>query len=229
MAFRTVKTSEEHVKDYTGDGGNYLNKSGMYEVVIKAVIVDSSPSGSEYLNLWVEYNGQEQPIYQAMRLTNNDGSENLGAKLFTKLCVIAGATDGAEIPDPVTRMLPMGEKGTEKECRVLEIFDDTPVYLRLQMEYGMYEGKVQERKNIRNFFRFEDKATAAEIVNNSEEKGSQYEKELELADRVTYKDDLTEEDIENWIKSNRSGGKEKTATKTPAAGFGGKRTFGKKS
>ena len=228
MAFRTVKTSEEHVKDYTGDGGNYLNKSGMYEVTIKAVIVDSSPSGSEYLNLWVEYNGQEQPIYQAMRLTNNDGSENLGAKLFTKLCVIAGATDGAEIPDPVTRMLPMGEKGTEKECRVLEIFDDTPVYLRLQMEYGMYEGKVQERKNIRNFFRFEDKATAAEIINETEA-GKQYEQELEYADKVTLKDGLTEEDVAEWKKNRRKGDSgKKEETKKPANGFGGKR-FGNKS
>ena len=228
MAFRTVKTSEEHVKDYTGDGGNYLNKSGMYEVVIKAVIVDSSPSGSEYLNLWVEYNGQEQPIFQAMRLTNNDGSENLGAKLFTKLCVIAGATDGAEIPDPVTRMIPIGEKGAEKECRVLEIFDDTPVHLRLQMEYGMYEGKVQERKNIRNFFRFEDKATAAEIINETEV-GKQYEQELEYADKITLKDGLTEEDVAEWEKNRRKGdSNKKEEPKKPAGGFGGKR-FGNKS
>ena len=228
MAFRTVKTSEEHVKDYTGDGGNYLNKSGMYEVVIKAVIVDSSPSGSEYLNLWVEYNGQEQPIFQAMRLTNNDGSENLGAKLFTKLCVIAGATDGAEIPDPVTRMIPIGEKGAEKECRVLEIFDDTPVHLRLQMEYGMYEGKVQERKNIRNFFRFEDKATAAEIINETEA-GNQYEQELEYADKITLKEGLTEEDVAEWKKNRRKGdSNKKEEPKKPAGGFGGKR-FGNKS
>ena len=228
MAFRTVKTSEEHVKDYTGDGGNYLNKSGMYEVVIKAVIVDSSPSGSEYLNLWVEYNGQEQPIFQAMRLTNNDGSENLGAKLFTKLCVIAGATDGAEIPDPVTRMIPIGEKGAEKECRVLEIFDDTPVHLRLQMEYGMYEGKVQERKNIRNFFRFENKATAAEIINETEA-GKQYEQELEYADKITLKDGLTEEDVAEWKKNRRKGdSSKKEEPKKPAGGFSGKR-FGNKS
>ena len=228
MAFRTVKTSEEHVKDYTSDGGNYLNKSGVYEVVIKAVIVDSSPSGSEYLNLLVEYNGQVQPIFQAMRLTNNDGSENLGAKLFTKLCVIAGATDGAEIPDPVTRMLPIGEKGVDKECRVLEIFDDIPVHLRLQMEYGMYEGKVQERKNIRNFFRFEDKATAAEIINETEA-GKQYEQELEYAEKVTLKEGLTEEDVAEWKKNRRKGGSDKKEEgKKPAGGFGGKR-FGNKS
>lgn len=229
MAFFTVNTAEDNVKDFSGDGGNYLNKSGIYECIVKHAIVDVSAKGSKSINLFIEHNGQEQMLFQAMRLTNNDGTENLGAKLFTKFCIVAGADNGAEIADPVSMMLPVGKDKEEKECMVLEQFDNTPIFLRLQMEYSLYEGKIQAKKNVRNFFRFEDKATAAEIVNNSEEKGSQYEKELELADRVTYKDDLTEEDIENWIKSNRSGGKEKTATKTPAAGFGGKRTFGKKS
>ena len=226
MAFFTVNTTEENVKDYTGDGGKWLNKSGIYDVIIKAVIVDSTAKGSEFLNLWVEHEGQEQPIYQAMRLTNNDGSPNLGQKLFTKLCVVAGAADGGKISDPVSRMLPMGKGGEEVECMVLEDFDDTPVTLRLQMEYSMYEGKPQASKNIRNFFRFEDHATAAEIVNNADV-GKQYEKELEYADKVSYKDGLTEEDVQNWLNSQKSGKKEGVNNK-PAAGFGQKRTFGKK-
>ena len=114
-----------------------------------------------------------------MRLTNNDGSPNLGQKLFTKLCVVAGAADGGEINDPVSRMIPMGKGGEEVECMVLEDFDNVPVTIRLQMEYSMYEGKIQETKSIRNFFRYEDKATASEIVNNSEEKGKQFAAEQE--------------------------------------------------
>ena len=226
MAFFTVKTDEDNIKDYSGDGGNWLNKSGIYECVVKYAIVDTSAKGSKSINLWIDYNGQEQMLYQAMRLTNNDGTENLGARLFTKFCIIAGADSGMEVEDPVSTMLPVGKDKEEKECMVLEQFNDTPILLRLQMEYSMYEGKIQAKKIIRNFFRFTDKATAAEIINNSEEKGSQYEKELELADRITYKDDLTAEDIENWIKNSKNGSKEKTTT--PTAGFGGKRTFGKK-
>ena len=77
MAFFKIDTSEENVKDYSGDGGKWLNKSGIYDVIIKAVIVDTTAKGSEYLNLWIEYEGQLQPLYQAMRLTNNDGSVTL--------------------------------------------------------------------------------------------------------------------------------------------------------
>ena len=103
-------------------------------------------------------------------------------------CVVAGATDGGEISDPVSRMIPMGKGGEEVECMVLEDFDNIPVTIRLQMEYSMYEGKVQETKSIRNFFRYEDKATASEIVNNSEEKGKQFAAEQEAADKAPYRD-----------------------------------------
>lgn len=228
MGFFKVNTTEDNIRDYSGDGGNYINKSGIYEVVLKSVIVDQTAKGSQFLNLWLEYNGQEQPIFQAMRLTNNDGSPNLGMKLFTKLCVIAGATDGSEIGDPVSRMVPIGKGGEEKECMVLTEFDDIPVHMRIQMEYSMYDGKIQQQKIVRNFFRYEDKATASEIINNSEEKGKQYNEEAEFAEKVSYKDGLTEEDIAAWQKENRSGKKGSSEEKKPAAGFT-KRTFGKKS
>ena len=226
MAFFKVTTNEESVKDYTGDGGKWLNKSGIYEVIIKAVIADTTAKGSEYLNLWVEYEGQLQPLFQAMRLTNNDGSRNLGADLFNKFCIVAGATGDTEVADPVSRMIPMGKGGEEIECMVLEEFDDTPMVIRLQMEYSMYEGKVQQSKIIRNFFRFEDHATASEIVNNADA-GKQFEAEQAYADKVSYKDGLTEEDVAEWLKNQKSGKKE-DSNKKPAAGFGQKRTFGKK-
>lgn len=228
MAFFTVKTDDETICDYSGsDGGAYLNKSGMYDVILKAVIVDQSANGSQHLNLWLEYNGKEQAIYQAIRLTNNNGEPNLGAKLFNKLCVIAGGTNGFEIADPTPRMVPMGKGGEMKECMVLEEFTDLPVTINLRMEYSMWNGNIMENKNILNFFRYEDKATAQEIVNDAPDKGSQYAKEAEYADRVIYKNDLTAEDIEEWIKNRRSGKKEET-DKKPAAGFGAKRSFGRK-
>ena len=225
MGFFTVKTDEETVRDYSGDGGAYINKSGIYDIVIKSVIVDKTQNGSEFLNLWFEHQGQEQIIFQAMRLTNNDGSPNLGAKLFNKLCVIAEFGEGAEIQDPTPRMLPIGKGGEEKECMVLTEFDDLPVKMRVQFEYRIYEGKIQENKVVRNFFRFTDNATASEIVNNSEEVGKQYEKEAELADRITYKDGLTEEEVSQWLKDRRSGKKE--AEKKPSGT--GRRSFGRKA
>ena len=225
MGFFTVKTDEETVRDYSGDGGAYISKSGIYEIVIKSVIVDKTQNGSEFLNLWFEHQGQDQIIFQAMRLTNNDGSANLGAKLFNKLCVIADFGEGKEIQDPTPRMLPIGKGGEEKECMVLTEFDDMPVKIRVQFEYRIYEGKIQENKIVRNFFRFTDNATASEIVNNSEEMGKQYEKEAEMADKVTYKDGLTEEDVQQWLKDRRSGKKE--AEKKPSGT--GRRSFRRKA
>ena len=161
MAFFKVSVDKESVKDYTGGNSKYLTKSGVYDIIIKAVIVDTTAKGSEHLNLWVEYEGQEQPLYQAMRLKNNNGSANeVGNNLFTKLCIVAGAVDGKEISDPVSRMLPMGKNKEMVECMVLEDFDDMPITIRLQIEYSMYENKIRSTKIIRNFFRYEDKDTA---------------------------------------------------------------------
>lgn len=224
MAFFKIDTSEDNVRDFNGEGSAYISKSGIYDVVIKSVIVDQTQKGSKFLNLWIEHQGQEQPIFQAMRLTNNDGSPNLGAKLLTKLAVILGATDGQEIADPVERMVPIGKGGEEKECMVLPDFDDMPVKVRIQMEYTMYEGKIQENKVIRNFYRFEDNATASEIINNSEEKGKQFTSDEEYADRTSYKDGLTEEDVQAWQKERRSGKKEEDKKTTPS-----RRTFGKRA
>lgn len=224
MSFLTVDASEENVRDYTGSG-NYITKSGIYDVIIKAVTVNSTAKGSEYLNLVVEYNGVLQTLYQAIRLTNNDGSANLGQKLFNKLCVVAGLEHGQEIKDPVTVLLPIGKGGEKVECSVLEEFNDLPIYIRIQMEYSLYNNNIQQTKNVMNFFRYEDKATAQEIVNHSETIGKQYELEAEYADKVVYKDDLTAEDVAEWIK-NKSKTNTKEQEKKPSTGF--TRKFSKK-
>ena len=229
MGFFRVTHDEESVKDYEGGNSAYISKSGIYPVIIKHVIVDKSPNGSEFINLWIEHEGQDQPIFQAMRMTNNDGSPNLGAKTFNKFAIVAGATENDEISDPVPVMVPIGKGGEEKECMILEQFDNTPMYMRVQMEYSMYNGEIKETKAVRNFFRYEDKATASEIVNNAENKGSQYAKEEEYADKITYKDGLTEEDVQQWLKDRKSGKKTEKKDNKPSGGFGGKRNFGKKN
>lgn len=223
MAFFTTSTDEENVKDYTGES-SYINKSGFYVVVIKEAIVNESAKGSQSINLLVEYNGQQQVIYQAIRLTNNDGSVNLGQKLLNKLCIIV---DKQQLGDPIPKTLPIGKGGEDVDCMIIEELQDIPIIMRIQMEYSMYEGKIREVKSIRNFFRYEDKATASEIVNNTE-KGIQYKKEEQYQDKVTYKDGLTEEDVAQYLKDRRSN-KNAETDKKPANGFGSKRTFGKKN
>ena len=111
MAFFTVKADAESVRDGGNGSSSYINKSGMYEVIIKHVIVDQTKNGSQVLHLWLEYAGKEQPIYNAIRLTNNDGTANFGQDLFNKLCVVMGAANGGEISDPIPAQVPMGKGG----------------------------------------------------------------------------------------------------------------------
>jgi len=222
MAFFKVSHKDELVKDYSGST-NYIDSSGMFEVILKAVIVDTSSNGSEFINLYVDYNGQEQPIYQAIRLTNNDGSQNLGYGIFNKFCIVCGATgEGTEINDPVSRILPIGPKGENLECMVLEDFDELPVILKIKKEWYDFENP-KAHKSVQNVFRFEDKATASEIVNNTPP-GKQYEKELEKANIVKYRDNLTEEIVQAYFKNKKIG---KTNESKPKDGFSNKR-FGKK-
>ena len=111
---------------------------------------------------------------------------------------------------------------------VLSEFIDMPVHVRIQFEYSLYNGEIQENKIVRNFFRFEDKATAEEIVNGVEV-GSQYAKEAEFAEAISYKDGLTEEDITTWKQGLKKGGSAGSKDNTPSAGFGKpKRSFAKK-
>lgn len=224
MAFFKVDTSEENVRDYAG-GSAFINTTGIFDIILKKAIVDKTANGSTILNLLIEHQGQEQVLYQAIRMTNNDGTPNFGQQLFTKMCVVCGAGNGDEIQDPVSCMLTIGKDKEEKEYMVLEEFNDTPVKVRIQMEYSIYEGEIQQRKLIRNFYRYEDNATASEIVNNSEEKGKQYAYDLEHSTKNSYKDGLTEEEVQEWIKNKRSNTKKEEKQPTKPT----RRTFGRKA
>ena len=219
MAFFKVNTSNDKIRD-AGDG-SYIRTSGIYEFVINKLFVTESSTGSQGVSLFINYDGQDQTLYNAFRLTNADGTENFGTNQMNKLCVIAGLKDGEEIPDPVPAMLPIGKGGAEKEVMVVEYFDNLPVKARVQFSYHMYEGKVQEQKSIRNFFRVEDNATASEIINGTD-LGKQYEQELEYADKVQYLDGLTKEDVEQALKDRRAG---KEPTTKPSAAVAGPRRF----
>lgn len=74
----------------------------------------------------------------------------------------------------------------------------------------------------------EDNYSLEKLIAACEEK--EKENEEQYADKVTYKDELTKEDIEAWVKeqkSNRTSDKS-SSDKKPSGGFGAKRTFGSK-
>jgi len=220
--------SSKKAEDVKQGGSNHITSSGLYPVVILAPIVSVSKNGSTSIDMYVDHKGQKQVIYGNLRITNNDGSENkIGSKVFNQLMIISGKD---EVTDPIEAELPIGKKEAMKEVAVLEDLADVPVLMRVQMEYSVYKGNIQEKKVIKGFFRESDNASAEEIVNESEV-GLAFEKEMKYVDNVTYKDDLTPETIQSWIAGGRkeglpsgsSAGSSSEPAKKPAFG---KRRFG---
>lgn len=220
--------SSKKAEDVKQGGSNHITASGVYPVTILAPIVSVSKNGSTSIDMYVDHKGQKQVIYGNLRITNNDDSENkIGSKIFNQLLIIAGKD---EVSEPIEVELPIGKKEALKEAAILEDLTDIPVLMRIQMEYSVYNGKVQEKKVIKAFFRESDKASAEEIVNETNI-GESFEREMKYVDNVTYKDDLTPESIQAWIAGGRqdglpagsSAGSSSEPAKKPAFG---KRRFG---
>ena len=222
MAFATASTKKEDVQQ---GGSSHITKSGVYPIRILAPVVSVSKGGSQSVDIYCEHNGQKQIVYGNLRVTNNDGSPNkIGAKIFNQLLIIAGLDT---VEDPISTELPIGKNESSKEVDVLEDLCELDVWMRVQMEYSVYNGNIQEKKIIKSFFRAEDKATAEEIV-NEDTPGAGFEREQKYVDNVTYKDGLDEDAIAEWIKGGRQGGAGTPSggtTPSKAPSFG-KRKFG---
>jgi hypothetical protein len=216
MSFFTASKKAEDVK---ASGGAYISGSGMFPVTIIAAIASASKGGSTSVDLYVDHSGQKQIVYGNLRISNNDGTPNaIGAKVFNQLMLIAGFDS---LEDPVSGELPIGPKGVMKPVDILEELCDAEAIMRVQMEYGAYNGDITEKKVIKAFFRPGDNASAEEIVNDSEA-GKGYEREMKYVDNITFKDGVTQEQVTAWITAQRpkgtagAGGASSTAKKAPA-------------
>jgi len=224
MSFFKASVKEEDVKQ--GGGSDYLNGSGVYPVTILGAIANESKNGSITVDLFVDHNGQKQIVYGNLRITNNDGSTNeIGAKIFNQMLIIAGVSDVAE---PTEGQLPIGKAGALKDVALLEEFTDVEIMLRIQLEYGRYNGSITEKKVIKGFYRAMDNATAEEIA-LEKTPGEGYERDTNYFDNITYKDGVTSDDVAAWIAGGRGKGSAPAgADAAKAPSFGTKR-FGSKS
>ena len=226
MAFYKRNT-EQAAKE---EGGNYITKSGVYDVTIKHLLVDKNEYEGVALNINLDMNGQNQSIWGGLRVVNNDGSENLQAPVFNKLLAIL---DIEEVDDEVEETLPIGKEGADKDVMTLTQFEDADVKMRVQMEYGTFNGNYTEKKVIKAFYRA-DGASAEEIINDTEI-GVKLEKDMAYADNISYKeskkgadDAPTPEDIAQWIADKRPKGTAGASTGGGAAAATNKPKFGKK-
>lgn len=221
----TVSKNQEAIKD-SGNGGGLINRSGIYDVTINYVQVAETKNGAYQLNFNVKSGGMDQTIYGPI-LVGKDGKVNeITQNLLNRLCIIAGMEDGQEIETEEAEF-PVGKDQKMMEMQIIPELSDLPVKMRVQMEYSLWDNNIQERKAIKAFYR-EDGATAAEA-----ESGENIGKRLALdedkyASNVTYKDGLTEADVQEWIQSRMSGNATAAPKPAPAPKAAAKRPlFGK--
>lgn len=220
MSFFKKRVDAESIAEQTGES-KYISQSGIYDINIIAAFMGGTEK-SPVVELFINHNDQDQTLYGQMRLTNNDGSENFGAIAFNKLLVV---TDIDEVAEPIDAVLPIGKKGADKDVAVLEDITDVNCKVRVQMEYGVYNNSITEKTVIKSFYRA-DGASAEEIVNDTEV-GVQLGKDKAYAKNVTYKDNVTSEQVAQWIAAKRpkgtAGAKASTAPATKRPSFSRKK------
>ena len=210
MSFIKINRDEAVVKESKG-GGSYLSKSGIYPVTIKFASVSINEHNARSIDFNVDYNGSSSTLY-GLKLDNNDGSENYMYPIFNNLAIIAGLDD---INEPEEQEHAVGKDNEVKSFMVLDDFTGLEVLVRVQQEYSKYNNEIKSRLTIKGFYRAEDKANAFEII-KGEGFGTQYGKDLAYAEKITYKDGLTAEEVAAW-EAQKSGkpGAVKPAAVTP--------------
>ena len=214
MKLFKISTSADAIQ--SGGGSSYISKSGIYDVIIKFASVEVSKNGAQSVNFNIEYNGNAQTIYGPYITSTKNEPLKIGMQLINSLGIIAGLgeDDDLEIEQETFNV---GKDNKPKEFNIITQFTDLPIKIRLQEEYSINANTKEIRKAMvpRAFYRQVDGASVREIVNNTEA-GVQLEKDTaNYADAVSYLDNLTAEDIENWKKSKADGAS--TPKATPAA------------
>lgn len=211
MSFFTANKSAEAVTETSGS--SYVSKSGIYPVTLKVVSVDKNDKGARSINFNVDYNGNRTTLY-GLKLDNNDGTPNFAAKIFNNLCIIA---DLDTIGEPEMQTHKLGKDNKEVNLAVLTEFEDIQVLIRVQEEYSKWDDKINKRMVIKAFYR-EDGASAEEIVKGTAI-GTQLEKDKKYAENVTYRDELTPEEVQAWKDSfKKESDNQPKAQETKASG-----------
>lgn len=205
--FEAIKAASE------GSSGSAIQQSGLYEVqIVKAYINTREGTQSKTLNLRVKPKDSDSQKVFFIRQTNNDGKENFEKILLDKLLVVCGIEE-------VKRLIPTKFKYKEKEYfeDCIQELENKQVIIQIKQEFSKWNGQIQERFRVINFFRVDDKATAIEIV-EQKDFGKKYESLDETyVKSPSYKDGVTEQEakayIDARITSSGNGSTSQTAVK----------------
>ena len=202
-----IKTTERTIEATTEVNTKFISKSGIYDIIILNAIVDDKTSGSTAIDFYISHQDNPQFIYSGVYVTNKDKKDNtIGQRIMNSLLVIANITD-IQDDDTIDDCLPIGKAKAMKDVKILYPLNDTPVKIRLQKSYSLYQGKITETLKVRGFYDTNG-ATSEEIVKveNGEDKsilGKKLKMDLRYADNIEYQDGVTEDDVKLWLETGR--------------------------
>jgi len=211
VAFLTVKT--ESVKQ-EGESG-YLNKSGIYDLVLKHAEVKRTANGATQINYIFD-----KVMSFGNTILGVNGQPTFGYKVIESAAAVLGESELSD-PEPVSVKFKKGSK----ELNCIPELTDVNVKAWIQFEYRMYNGNVQENVVVKRFYRATDGASGSEVVaQDAGEKvtiGERLEKDSAVAETVKY-DGVTAEAVAAWKKASMSGsGDTPAAPAKKAAAFPG--------
>lgn len=179
---------------------------GYFEGTIEYASLDVSRNGSKTITLNLKPKNEEEwnvVVYNAIRLTNNDGSENfqVNSHLIPMLLTMGIKSFDDEATEPTT--IKVGKTQTEKIIQAYPALSNKPIACWLKKEYRLWEGKLKESYFITDFFRPKDKASAKEIKNNTE--AGLKLNELQAKNEIeVYADGLTPDIVAKMRNNNSS-------------------------
>lgn len=209
MAFLTV--NKEDVKKEGGSG--YINKSGIYNLTLKHAQVKETANGATQINYLFD-----KAMSYGNTILGVNGQPTFGFRVLEGLATIQGL-DTLEDPEATEVKF---KKGTQ-ELMCLPDLNDIEVKAWIKVSYGMYNGDIKERVEVKRFYRVKDDASGSEILlqeeGNEVSIGDRLGKDSEVASVITYEDGATEESVATWKKAQQSGGGSIPPQKPAAGGF----------
>ena len=209
------------VEAVANNNEGFINKCGLYPVTIKFISFSQTSTGSWKFDLNIEHKGASQVIWGSVFRDKDGEPVSIGARQMEALGTMIGLEPNSSLTT-TTRTFNIGKDNKPTSFLIAEEFCDLEVQLRLQLEYSEYNG-IRENLVIRNIFRAEDGASAEEIRAGvpTEELGKQLRLEMENHNNgPIYRDGLTPEQVEEWIK----GGRNKGTTPAPTSASTKKKT-----
>ncbi len=213
--------------------GSYINTSGVYDITLKALTVDLSPWGTTSIGMYIEYNGSPKMMYSVLDLGPEDtsGLEQWQKDSYTKawenldkLAIICGI-DPSTMSETETVPLPIGKDGVEKDVEVFPEISDVDIKVWFKFEYyRSKDGDIKEKIIFKEAFTPE--GLSADEVLREETEGKRITKLEKYINVISYKSELTAEDVEAWITNGRKGGSAPKVS-APKPSFG-KPKFGAK-